>query len=135
MIVYALDSNTVSYFLRKDQKVTNKVWNVVPEGNQIVIPNIVYYEIKRGLLSIFSPKKTATFNQLCKSYEVGAMDKGTAEIAALIYSKLKKKGKLIEDADLLIAATCLQNGYTLVTNNIKHFENVDDLKIENWCAV
>jgi predicted nucleic acid-binding protein len=132
MTVYALDSNTVSYFLRRNQEVTNKVWNAVPAGNQIVIPNIVYYEVKRGLLSIFAPRKIAAFNQLCKSYSVGTMDKETAEIAAVIYSKLKKKGRPIEDADLLIAAFCLQNDYTLVSNNVKHFDNIDGLKIENW---
>ncbi|GHV89085.1 hypothetical protein AGMMS50267_14450 [Spirochaetia bacterium] len=132
MIVYALDSNTVSYFLRKNEKVTKKVWNAVPEGNQIIIPNIVYYEVKRGLLSITAPRKTATFNQLCKSYSVGTIDKETAEIAATIYSKLRKKGRLIEDADLFIAAFCLQNGCTLVTNNGDHFKNVDGLQIDNW---
>lgn len=42
------------------------------------------------------------------------------------------KGIRIEDMDLLIAATPIYNELTLVTNNTKHFENVPNLKIENW---
>ena len=60
------------------------------------------------------------------------MDKETGEIAAYIYAKLQKRGRLIEDADLLIAAYCIQNDYTLVTNNSKHFENIDTLQFVNW---
>jgi len=39
---------------------------------------------------------------------------------------------MIEDADLLIAVQCILNGYTLVTNNVKHFKDIDGLVIENW---
>jgi tRNA(fMet)-specific endonuclease VapC len=83
-------------------------------------------------LSNFAPRKTATFYQFCNVHEVGITDKETPEIAASVYSKLQKKGKLIEDADILIAAFCLQNNYILVTNNVQHFENVEGLQIENW---
>ncbi|MHC6203569.1 PIN domain-containing protein [Breznakiellaceae bacterium SP9] len=132
MITYALDSNIVSYFLRKDVNVSKKIRDTPAKGNQIVIPNVVYYEVLRGLLAKFSPKKTATFNQLCKIYKVGSMDKETGEIAAYIYAELPKRGRLVEDADLLIAAYCIQNDYTLVTNNSKHFENIDTLQFVNW---
>jgi predicted nucleic acid-binding protein len=132
MTVYSLDTNIISYFLRKDTGIINKIGNILTKRDKIIISNIVYYEIRRGLLSNFAPKKTATFNQFCNVHEVGITDKETAEVAASVYSKLKKKGILIEDADLLIAAFCLQNNYTLVTNNVKHFENVEGLKIENW---
>jgi predicted nucleic acid-binding protein len=135
MTEYSLDTNIISYFLRKDTRIINKINNILAKHDKIIISNTVYYEIRRGLLSNFAPRKTVTFDQFCNVHEVDITDKETAEIAALVYSKLKKKGKLIEDADLLIATSCLQNGYTLVTNNIKHFENIADLKIENWCAV
>ena len=47
-------------------------------------------------------------------------------------AKMFDKGIRIEDMDLLIAATAIYNELTLVTNNTKHFENVPNLKIENW---
>jgi tRNA(fMet)-specific endonuclease VapC len=132
MIVYSLDTNIISYFLRRNTGLISKIDDILTQNDKIIISNIVYYEIRRGLLSNFALRKTATFNKFCDVHEVGKSDKETAEIAATIYSKLKKKGKLIEDADLWIAAFCLQHDYTLVTNNVKHFENVEGLRVENW---
>lgn len=54
------------------------------------------------------------------------------EVFADIKAKMFDKGIRIEDMDLLIAATAIYNELTLVTNNTKHFENVPNLKIENW---
>ena len=52
--------------------------------------------------------------------------------AARIYAELYTKRFTITDADILIAAFCMENGYTLVTANIKDFENIDGLQIVNW---
>ncbi|MDR1542645.1 MAG: hypothetical protein LBU32_32655 [Clostridiales bacterium] len=45
-----------------------------------------------------------------------------------LYVILKKASKPIDDADNVIAACCIVNGYTLVTNN----NPVDGLKLVNW---
>ncbi len=54
------------------------------------------------------------------------------DIAARIYAEHRRQGNPIEDADLFIAAYCIANSYTLVTNNTKHFENIDELHMANW---
>jgi predicted nucleic acid-binding protein len=41
-----------------------------------------------------------------------------------IYNKLKKEGKLIDHADLLIASSAIVNNLILITNNLKHFERL-----------
>ena len=43
--------------------------------------------------------------------------------------RLRKEGKAIGDFDLLIASTCLHYDLTLLTDNIKHFGMVENLKI------
>lgn len=46
---------------------------------------------------------------------------------------MRKIGKLIHDEfDLMIGVTAVENKLTLVTDNIKDFERVDGIKIENW---
>lgn len=47
----------------------------------------------------------------------------------------QKIGKTIDDMDLLIAATAITNNFTLVTHNTKHFENIPNLKVEDWFRV
>jgi tRNA(fMet)-specific endonuclease VapC len=39
---------------------------------------------------------------------------------------------MLDDFDILIAATAIVNNCVLVSNNIKHFERIPDLNIENW---
>lgn len=46
--------------------------------------------------------------------------------------KLEHKGQRVDQFDLLIGATAIHHKMTLVTSNIKHFERMDGLEIENW---
>lgn len=43
--------------------------------------------------------------------------------------KLRRRGRMIGDMDLLIASTCLKYGLTLLSNNRRHFESVEGLEI------
>jgi tRNA(fMet)-specific endonuclease VapC len=45
---------------------------------------------------------------------------------------LNKKGELIADMDLCIAAIAMSHKMTLVSNDTKHFERIEGLKLENW---
>ena len=51
--------------------------------------------------------------------------------ASQIYANLKKRGELLEDADILIAATALTYTAILVTDDA-HFERIEELEPENW---
>jgi tRNA(fMet)-specific endonuclease VapC len=45
---------------------------------------------------------------------------------------LRKEGKLIDDMDLFIGATAITNNMILVTDNEKHLNRLQNIKIENW---
>jgi tRNA(fMet)-specific endonuclease VapC len=102
------------------------------KGHECVIPPVAYYEIKRGLLATNAIAKARDFDELCQDFEVGEMDTRAWYEAARLYALHRQKGVLAEDADLFIAAFCIVNDYTLVTNNIRHFEHIDSLKLVNW---
>ena len=53
------------------------------------------------------------------------------EYARIKYT-LRKKGKPVDEFDMVIAGHALSEGLTVVTDNIKHFENMPDIKVENW---
>ena len=46
--------------------------------------------------------------------------------------KLRKKGTPVDDFDLLIAVTAIQRNCILVTENIRHMNRFENLKIEKW---
>ncbi len=52
--------------------------------------------------------------------------------AAGIYADLYKRGELIGDADILIAASALVDGFAIATNNVGHFRRVKTLEVVNW---
>jgi tRNA(fMet)-specific endonuclease VapC len=54
--------------------------------------------------------------------------------AAGIYADLHRRGLLIGDADILIAATALQHDCVLTTNNTNHFNRIAGLQLQNWLS-
>lgn len=60
----------------------------------------------------------------------------TSEEAAEIFGRLKASlrgvGRLLDDADLLIASIALAHRATLITHNTRHFARIKELAIEDW---
>ena len=131
-MTYALDTNIISFLLRADETVSARWRQERIAGNTSTIPLVAYYEVKRGLISVNATTKLKNFERLCELLGVDDLSIEDANTASRIYSKLRKAGRLIDDSDLLIAAQCLTRSYTLVTNNTKHFENVDGRLLEDW---
>jgi predicted nucleic acid-binding protein len=104
---------------------------MVKNGN-IIIPPIVYFEIKKWLLKNKAQSKLMAFENLLAKYGVDEISKTVSDISLSIFLNLQANGIIIDDADIVIAGYCIQNGYTLVTNNTKHFERIENLNIENW---
>jgi len=122
----------MSYLLKGDKNILQNLQDIIMNGEKLVINPITFYEVYRGLLYKKAEKQLEKFELHCKQFENCKVSLSTFEIAAEIYSDLKNKGKLLDDADIFIAALCLENDYILITNNEKHFNRVDNLKIINW---
>jgi len=134
MTTFALDTNILSYLMKKDRQVLERIKEIVREDEDCVIPPVAYYEVKRGLLAVNSSKRIQLLDTLCRHFPVGEMNTAVWEEAARLYAILRKRGQALEDADLFIAAFCLINGYTLATNNTRHFEMIEGLQYTNWKA-
>ena len=132
MTTLALDTNIVSYILKGIPDVFSRIRDALSHRDNIIIPPFVYYEIRRGFHHCYAPGKERTFNYLCSLYPVGEMTTAAWEHAARLYAVTRKSGRPIHDADLIIAAFCIVNGYKLVTANIRHFECIEGLQMINW---
>jgi predicted nucleic acid-binding protein len=129
---YALDSNIVSYFLKGDKHLRIKLKEAESHGDEIWIPTVVYYEVGRWLVSAQATRKQADFDKLCSRVGIVDIDRPAFDVAIRTYAELRAAGTPIDDADIMIAATCIRHGLTLITNNLKHFELVSGLSFENW---
>jgi tRNA(fMet)-specific endonuclease VapC len=132
-MTYVLDTNIISYILKNDVTIKARLLETVRSGGAFVVPHIVYFEIERWLRKINAYNKRNDFNtMLQRDVLLKALDLATWEEAADLYVKLSDAGTPIDDNDLIIAAYCIVNDYTLVTNNTRHFERIDGLKLVNW---
>ena len=67
-MIYALDSNIISYILRDSKDVKQRWRQEENAGNRSVIPLVVYYEVQRGLPANGAIKKLRLFENLSLHY-------------------------------------------------------------------
>ena len=127
-----IDTDTLSYFFRNNPAVVEKLDKYLKEYGFINLSVITYYEVLNGLYFKDAKKQMKKFEDFVKLNQVLPLTEEVAKKAAEIYAKLRKKGKTIGHNDILIASTAMVNNMTLITNNEKHFKNIEDLDIDNW---
>ena len=86
----------------------------------------------RGLNAKRATEQLAKFEILCASMQILPLTDAIIIRAAGIYADLYQRGQLVGDADILIAATAIEHGLVLVTNNENHHSRIAGLTIENW---
>jgi|ERR1035437_963980 predicted nucleic acid-binding protein len=74
-------------------------------------------------------RRMAFLSDLLLDLEVISYTKETAFLAGRIDSEQRSKGFTIPFADLLIGATALEVGYSVLTGNLRHFHLIPDLKV------
>ena len=134
-MIYALDTNIISYLLRpkRNPDVSARFDAAVKNGGYYVVPPLCYYEITWYLLRKGASEQLRHFQNLYQdSYMKAAMNEYDFFRAAQIKADLSSKGVTIDDSDIFISTFCLNRNLILVTNNIKHFEQIKDLQYENW---
>ena len=129
---YLMDTNSVSAMLKQNDKIWVKVALVEFAGEKIFFNTISYFESKRGLLASQATRKMQDFDEMRQDYDMLGIDSETVlDKASEIYATLKPQGKLLPDADILIAAIALTYNLILVTDD-SHFDRIHGLKVENW---
>ena len=127
-----LDTSILIAFLRGEEDVVAKVEEYLEEFDSLSFSIITYYEILRGLKYIDNEKKLRDFEELMDKSEIITLEREIIDRASGIYADLKRRGELIEDADILIAASCPVKGMILITDNEEHFRRIENLEVENW---
>jgi tRNA(fMet)-specific endonuclease VapC len=127
-----LDTDILSALMRQNHKVVAQASLYLKKHGRLTFSIITRYEILRGLKARRATRQLANFERLCSISRFLALTDDMIVQAADTYADLYKRGELIPDADILIAASALTNGLGLVTNNKKHFRRISGLHVENW---
>jgi tRNA(fMet)-specific endonuclease VapC len=99
----------------------------------VKVATIVEAELLYGAAKSSEPKRTRSIVEaFLHPFERVPFGKEAAEHYAAIRAALEKRGKPIGPNDLILAATVLAGGGTLVTHDIREFRRVPRLSIEDW---
>lgn len=129
---YMLDTNICIYAIKhKPEKVFIKLQEHDP--SEICISSITYAELVHGVeKSQAVEKNRVALALLLANIEIMKFDSLAAQFYGKIRADLEKAGTPIGPLDMLIAGHAKSLGYIVVTNNVKEFNRVKDLKVENW---
>ncbi|MCR4671686.1 MAG: type II toxin-antitoxin system VapC family toxin [Lachnospiraceae bacterium] len=130
--MYYLDSNICIFFLNgKYRSIQEHLEGL--KSDQIRIPAIVKAELLTGAYkSVRRERNMMLLNAFLKNFRIESFVDQMTYTYADIRSDLEKAGMRIGPNDLIIASTVLYNNGILVTNNIKEFERVKGLRVEDW---
>ncbi len=126
-----LDSDILIAFARGEEEAVAWMRKSKEKTENTATTFINSCELFKGAYTIGGSKEIAGTKNILSSFDVLFPTQATSELYAEIYSKLKKKGKIIGDFDILIASMVIENDFTLVTCD-KDFENIPGLKTEKW---
>lgn len=133
-MIYLLDTNICIYIIKKKpQVVLKKLKSRSP--NEIFISSITVAELEYGVAKSDYPEKNKlSLIEFLSIFNILSFDDRDAVEFGTIKAHLSRKGKIIGPMDLLISAQAKSKNLVLVTNNVKEFERIPDLRIENWAT-
>lgn len=128
---YLIDTDILIYSLKGRTEVVENfsLKKNEPKSMSVISYGELYHGAKK---SKHVEKNLANVRRLAELFPVIEITAAIMESFGEIKALLENSGNIIDDMDLMIAATALTHNLILVTNNEKHFNKIDGLEIENW---
>ena len=132
---YLLDTNTLIEVSAETPCVVKHLLEVGAENccMSVISLHELYYGayFAKTKKEIYFEKEMKLISKLLEKFSVVHLP-ANADCYAKIKNMLRENGELIDEFDMVIAGQTINEGLTLVTDNLKHFNRIPGLKIENW---
>ena len=132
---YLLDTNLLIDFVKEVPSVVEKILQVGTHRCCMSVLSLheLYYgaQLAREKKEEYYLQEQERISTLIEYFTVLHLDTYGEEYAHIKHA-LRKKGKPVDEFDMLIAAQAVAEGLTVVTDNLKHFQNMPDVEVENW---
>jgi tRNA(fMet)-specific endonuclease VapC len=130
--MYLLDTNICIYAIKQKHE---KLLDLIKEksGEGLFISSLTVAELEFGVQnSQRVDRNRIAMIKFLSYFNILNFDGSDAIEYGKIKAELRKKGQIIGQIDLLLAAQAVNRKMTLITNNLKEFLRVDGLKVEDW---
>ena len=129
--MFLIDTDTWVFLLRGDAAVAAAMDRHADAPKSLSV--ITFGELLHGALRSAHPlENSAKVRRLGELFQVVDLTPPIMETFASLKHDLERQGTRLGDFDLMIAATAVFLGHTLVTNNQRHFARIGGLRLDNW---
>ncbi len=129
---YLIDTNICIYIMNHHPPEVLQKFKSVGVG-EMGISSITVSELHYGACkSIHIKENIHRLDEFLCPFEIIPYDEDASKCYGKIRSQLEKKGKVIGPLDMLIAAHALSKKLILISNNIKEFNRIKSLNVQNW---
>lgn len=132
-MIYMLDTNICSAYLKRPGNLAHRF---TQHSGGLAIPSIVLAELYTWAFRRPDPNLllSAIENDLLQDLSVVVFDAECARQFGRLRAALMAVGTVVNPVDLMIASVTLTHEATLVTHNVRHFEVIPGLVVEDWMA-
>ena len=129
--MYLLDTDTVIYSLKGEPAVEKNLREHFHDPMKMSVITLMelYYGAHKSQKIASNLAKIKTLEI---SFQIIPISEESAEIFGMIKAQLEKAGSPLDEFDVIIASCALSNNLVLVTNNVRHFQRIESLKLTNW---
>ena len=128
-----LDTDMLSEILKKrDQNVMAAARTYLLHHRRFAFSAMTQYEVVRGMKSTGAVRQLSSFLATAGTSDVFPVSISVLMRAADLWAEAHKSGHPRNDADIIIAATALEEGRVLATGNKGHFAWITGLRISDW---
>ncbi len=127
---FLLDTNICIYFIKGQFDLHKKITAVGEEN--CLLSEITIAELKYGVEnSAQKEKNRKIIEAFVSKFDILPIFP-VLDIYAKEKARLKTRGSMLDDFDLLIGTTAIFNNLALVTKNVSDFDRLDGIVIEDW---
>ena len=125
---YLVDTDWVIDYLHRADRTVRRLEELLPDGVGLSVISLA--ELYDGLVGSRNPDADADALRLfLEAVDVVPLDDAACRVFGAERARLREEGNLIGDMDILIGATAVSNNLTLLSNNTRHFERMQGLRI------
>jgi tRNA(fMet)-specific endonuclease VapC len=127
LVRYLVDTDWVIHYLNGHREIVARVQDLSPD---IALSVISLAELYEGVFYSRDPQNSEeALQDFLRGIELVGIDDEITRVFGRERGRLRAAGKTVGDFDLLLGATALRHGLTVLTNNRRHFELIETLQV------
>ena len=127
---YLVDTDWAVHWLHSNERIRQRMKEL--RGQGLALSAISLAELWEGVHYSRNPQESEHgLHNFLRRISLIGIDEETCKLFGKERGRLRAQGKRVADFDLIIGVTARQHNLTLLTNNRRHFENIESLRIES----